>query len=208
MNISAFMLPQLARDSVSVNARIHGDLLKFHLPKSDKYIGLLQSQTLTRLAENFTITLSPLLQKPRDSIKSSSRQPRKVQMHIVIYGLQTDFDAVGRSLSDDSLYLQHPSQIDDGVPYKNPHFLLPPGFEMPDLRSTTTEPSPRLTYTDDCGDHLDRKQMNEVLQTFDSASGPATYTNVGPSLRLKTQLQECVNLCMKLFVANFTRGTK
>lgn len=202
------MLPQLAQDSVPVNVRIHGDLLKFHLPKSDKYIGLLQSRTLARLAERFMVTFSPLLQRPREGIQSWRYRPRKVEMHIVIYGLQTDFDEVGCSLSDDGLYLQHPSQFDADVPYKNPQFLLPPGFEMPDLKFTTIKSCPRLTVSDENSDHFNQKQMDEVLQTFDRASGPATYTKFGPSRRLKTQLQECVNFCIKASLANITRGIK
>lgn len=202
MDMSASMLSKLTGDSIPVNARIHGDLLKFHLPKSDNYVGLLQSRALTRLAENFEVSFSPVLQKPGEDTKPSIYGPRKVKMHIVIYGILTEFDAVGSSLSDDGLYLQHPSQFDDSVPYQNPHFLLPPGFEMPNHKSTKIVHCPSLTDTDDCGDHLDRKKLHAVLRTFDCANGPATYTKFGPSLRLKTQLQEYATLCLIINSAN------
>ncbi|KAJ5740688.1 Helicase C-terminal [Penicillium malachiteum] len=194
INVPVSRVPTLPADYVPVNVRIYGDLLKFHLGTiSNQYIGLIQSETLGQISKQFSVTFLSFLPEPSKPLKLNNRDRiGNVDIHIVIYGIQSECDAVGSILSDDGLYLQHPVQINEGVSYNNPHFLLPPGYEMPDISSKATETSSDLVFMNDIAEDgpLDRKQMEAVFQTFDNVSGPSTYKTFGQSPRLKTKLEE------------------
>jgi hypothetical protein len=171
-----------------MTTRICGSLLKLYYEASDKYAGLVDSPTLSRLGQDFTATLAATFIAPaREKEQKQQLRPRQVTVEIVIYGLRKDMDAVGNFLSKDGLYLQHPKECDTRVPYVNPQYWVRPGSRMPKVEGITFEAASRSTS---CKELLDETRTSQLLQLFDCANGPSTFSEVRPSLRLRTHLQE------------------
>jgi hypothetical protein len=173
---------------VPITVRICGSLLKLYFEASNKFAGLIEEPTLSKLVQDFSVTLVAALtasqrkEKKRESIPSKERT-----VHIVIYGLLREMDAVGNFLSDHGHYLQHPSEYDTRVDYVNPQYLIRPGSQMPRLGGVRFTTVSKLTS---CKEVLDENATNQLLQVFDSANGPNIFSEIMLSPRLRTCLQE------------------
>jgi hypothetical protein len=171
-----------------VTIRICGSLLKLYFEASNTYAGLIEAPALNILVQDFSVTLVATItalqrkEKKRESIPSKERT-----VHIVVYGLLREMDAVGNFLSDHGHYLQHPSEYDTRVGYVNPHYLLRPGSQMPRLDGVTSTPVSKFASFKEI---LDENATNQLLQVFDSASGPNMFPEIRPSPRLYACLQE------------------
>lgn len=71
---------------------------------------------------------------PSSVESETSKQPNRarqgtpklhLELFIILYGLPTAFDNVGKFTATCNLYLQHPKHCNRNVPYKNPHCLTP-----------------------------------------------------------------------------------
>ena len=171
-----------------MTTRICGSLLKLYYEASNKYAGLVDSPTLSRLRQDFTTTLAATFIAPaKEKEQKQQLRTRQSTVEIVIYGLRKDMDAVGHVLCEDGLYLQHPKECDTSVDYVNPQYWVRSGSQMPKVEGMTFEAASRSTS---CKELLDETRTNQLLQLFDCANGPTTFSEVRPSARLRTCLQE------------------
>jgi hypothetical protein len=163
-------------------------LLKLYYESSNKYAGLVDSPTLSRLTQDFSVTLAATFITP-EKVKEQKHQlrPREVTIEIVIYGLRKDMDIVGNLLSEGCLYLQHPMECDTRTAYVNPQYWVRPGSQMPKVEGMTFAAASRSTSSKEL---LDEMGTNQLLQLFDCANGPTIFSEVKPSPRLRTRLQE------------------
>jgi hypothetical protein len=188
LKVSCSTKPEGTASRMPVTTRICGSLLKFYYEVSNKYAGLADSPTLSRLRQDFTATLAATFIAPeREKEQKQQLRTRQITVEIVIYGLREDMDAVGNFLSKDGLYLQHPKECDTRVAYVNPQYWVRPGSQMPKVEGMAFEAASKPTS---CNELLDETRTNQLLQLFDCANGPTTFSEVRPSPRLRTHLQE------------------
>jgi hypothetical protein len=96
------------------------------------------------------------------------------------------YKIIGGFLSDSEIFLQHPQNYDNSVPYDNPHYLVRPGYSLstPEvlvrLRGSP-KPSPILSE--------ENPLKAQVLQVFDYAQGPQIYSEVSASSQISTPLK-------------------
>ncbi|MCJ1307332.1 hypothetical protein MMC25_000978 [Agyrium rufum] len=179
---------------VPVDIKTRGDLIILYFQDSQKYAGLLNVPVLDKVLKTFTIDLNATLTSVRASKKLSSgmtkpTDARECSVRIVMYGMRIDGPAVGIMLSDANVFLQHPAAFECAttVVYSNPHYLLRPGSQMPDLEA--------LTITSEAKSSSQQAELNEVnkarlLRIFDCADLDLTNIpkTVKPSLRLQSTL--------------------
>ncbi|KAH0562185.1 hypothetical protein GP486_003119 [Trichoglossum hirsutum] len=172
---------------IPMTIRICGSSLKLYYEVSNKYAALVDSPTLSKLIQDFAVTLAPTFIAPRKMEQKQQPRPREITVEIVIYGLRKDMDAVGDLLSDNCLYLQHPKECDPDTAYVNPQYWLRPGSQMPKVEGITLA---TVSGSTSCKELLDEVHTNQLLQLFDCANGPTKFSEVGQSLRLRTDLQD------------------
>lgn len=179
----------------------HGGILKLSFKSSGNYAGIVNSEPLARLLRDFSIQTAAKFQFPD---KNSKRPTAKkdvtrfkpadsslqLRVRLVICGLMSEKDAVSELMSDNDLFFQHPLPIElSSLPYSNPHFLVRPGSQMPDLA--------QLSVTAGSSDVLPAETIDDVskarlMRVFDLASDPMGFIDVKPSPRLKSPLKRCV----------------
>ncbi|KAH0541601.1 hypothetical protein FGG08_003949 [Glutinoglossum americanum] len=173
---------------IPLSTQMCGSLLKFYYEVSNKYAGLVDSPTLSRLNQDFLVTLAATLIAPKREKEQKQRlRPREIAVEIVIYGFHEDMDAVGNSLSEGCLYLQHPKEWDTRVVYVNPQYWIRPGSQMPKVEGMSFVAASSFAP---CRESLDETRTNQLLRLFDCANGPTIYSEVRPSHRLRTHLQD------------------
>lgn len=173
---------------VPITIRICGSLLKLYFEASNTYAGLIDAPTLSKLVQSFSVTLVATLTAPQRKEKKCESIPSNERtVHIVIYGLLREMDAVGNFLSDGGHYLQHPSEYDTRLDYVNPQYLVRPGSPMPRLDGVAFTTVSKFSS---CKEILDENVTNQLLHVFDSANGPNMFSEIRPSPRLRTCLQE------------------
>ncbi|KAK4182730.1 SNF2 family N-terminal domain-containing protein [Podospora australis] len=159
---------------VPVKVQPFGDMLKLTYQDTDSYAGVISNSVLSE---------SEPKQKA-DKLNSSSTIERQVR--IVILGLSQDSSVVGDLLSDANLFLQHPSatELPTRVSYHNPHYLLRPGAQIPDLedlpladdeRTDSAKQGPRTKWKGNAG-VIDGAQFPTLW--VPAASEPQGYRHV------------------------------
>ncbi|KAK0630427.1 SNF2 family N-terminal domain-containing protein [Bombardia bombarda] len=160
-----------------VNITVYGNMLKLYA--GDKYAGIINSQALAVLSRDFSVQFRGILvTTPTTKSKQNQREetlqlPRECVARVTIFGLKTESLAVGDILSAADLYLQHPSFTEYhglSAPYSNPHYLLRPGAEMPNLQQlwiSSGESSNKLLKKKE----LDQSSKNRFMDIFDAADG-------------------------------------
>jgi hypothetical protein len=182
---------------VPVSIAAYGDMLKLFFQDSKKYAGLLNSPALSVLLENRHIQLDATLIAPPDKKNQGSKKvreqktssPRECPVRIIVYGLASERIAVGNILSDADLYLQHPSpcEYDRHVEYINPHYLLRPGSQMPELEDLSINSASGAQKPSEPLDEVNRSRFIRIFDLANEVGGPLT---VKPSHRLRSILQE------------------
>lgn len=139
----------------------------------------LQEQVTIRLTANIALTET---RRASQYLGSTLR--------LVLYGLMTDKNFVAKFLSDNDIYLQHPSisECDADIPYFNPQYFLGPGGSMPALECLTV--SKRGRPGDKKQDSLTEVEKGRLLQIFESAHDPDVRFSTRPSSRLQSVLKE------------------
>lgn len=183
-------------NSVPVSIAAYGDMLKLSFQDSNKYAGLINSPTLSKLLKECRIQLNATLAAPENSQDKASKAKKSYQadstreclVRIVIYGLASERATVGVLLSDAGLYLQHPSQseYDRNVEYINPQFLLRPGAHMPELEQLSINAS---STKQNSSESWDEANKSRVLRIFDLANEAVSSVTIKPSSRLRSTLQ-------------------
>lgn len=175
----------------------YGDMLKLSFQDSNKYAGLITLSALITLFKDPGIQLNATLIAPhgrkvpdlkKAKIHATSLS-RECPVRIIVYGIASQRFAIGNLLSDAGVYLQHPSvqEYDRNVKYINPHYLIRPGAQMPDLE--------QLSINSDAGvekpaESLDEVNKSCVMCIFDLANEVGSLRTVEPSRRLQSTLQE------------------
>lgn len=165
---------------------------------ANRNVGLLNLPALGKLIREFTVALSAKCEKVE--VKKDQRQSLGYQdtpVRIIIYGLHEDMNEIGNALSEGGLFLQHPTEGDASVPYKNPQFLMCPGTEMPQIKNLANGSLSTVTTMDQCSDE---KWASEIFQTFETVDGPAEFDPVEPSPRLRAKLKEYVKWPWSIFI--------
>jgi hypothetical protein len=166
----------------------YGELFKLHLAASNKYVGLFESTALNQISSRFRVKLVAIIRNCKDNTKKKrSLKSIEIEVEVVIYSIRSDADAIGNFLSDDELYLQHPTDYDSRFPYFNPQYLLRPGAEMPRAQDAGQITSSDSSSGDDV---LNEKRTIQMLQVFNHANGPLVFSKASESPRLVTSLQE------------------
>lgn len=175
---------------IPVTLMPYGDLFRLHLVESNRYAGLIESATLNKITSRFSVRLMVMIRNCKEKIKKShSSKPTDVDVEVVIYGFRRDADSIGNLLSEDEIYLQHPTEHDHRFVYFNPQYLLRPGSEMPRVQDMDHIMSSNSSSEDDI---LDEKRTIQTLQVFNYANGPVVFSRASESRRLITPLQEQV----------------
>lgn len=171
-----------------MNVQVLGDVLKLFGGHPNHHVGLLNSPPLGKLAREFTVTFSAKCEKTKETKdKRQSLGYKDTLVHIVLYGLHEDLNAVGNALSEGGLFLQHPTQCDASVPYRNPQYLISPGTEMPQIEDLANGSLSTMTIVNQS---LDKERTSEVFQAFETVDGPARFAPAEQSPRLRTNLKE------------------
>ena len=176
-----------------------GDMLKLSFQDSNKYAGLVISAALSTLLNDRSIQLNATLTAPhnkRDQISEKTRinstyLPQDSSVRIIVYGLASEKVAVGNILSDAGLFLQHPlsNEYDRHVTYINPHYLLRPGSQMPELEQLSTNADSGAPNSPDA---LDEANKNRFMNIFDHANETDVSLIIKPNYRLRTTLEKYV----------------
>jgi hypothetical protein len=176
-----------------ITLKIYDEMAVYHVP-SLKCRGCLDhdtGQTLAALSRNHSMIFQAFLdEKPPISKRNTSNDGPSLL--ITLYGFRQDRDAVGTLLSENKLFLQQPRTFDPSTVYFNPQYLLRPGAEF------------NLAAQGDSKSSIPEKKMSEaikhqMLRVFDSAAGPATFSEMQGSKRLITCLKLYANLGTFIF---------
>jgi len=178
--------------AATANISLFGDVLKLSFRDTGKYGGLVASEPLAKVMRDFSVLLTasvlppknPAGKKPKDDLQHPEAN---VLVRVLVYGLISEKDAVGCFLSDHDLFFQHPlpSELDNSVPYLNPHYLLPPGSQMPDLERLSLCDSKNSTPVEVLGDVAKAR----LMRVFDIAYDPELTIEAKPSQRLRSTLK-------------------
>ena len=181
------------KKATALTVALLGNVLKLSFQDTGKYAGLITSEPLGRLVSDFSVALTArILPTERQSEKRSKKNADslkvEVPVRVLVHGLMAQKDAVARFLSDHDLFFQHPFQdeLHSSVPYFNPHYLLRPGAEMPDLSRLSllcgfTNRTPAEVLSD--------VAKAQLMRVFDLAYDPGESITAKPSPRLRTTLQ-------------------
>lgn len=175
MNSSAYIDQKLLLD---VSLTVSGEITLVHNKTSGTYLGILDFETgkaLGHLSDHHRVhfvAFVPARRKENHRTGASNA----CDIHIIVYGLREELDAVGTSLADDEVYLQHPNAHDEAVLYDNPHYLKRPGSEIEISELPISQTNRQLS-------------SDKIASIFDSARGPHIWSEVSVSLRLQTPLK-------------------
>ena len=179
-----------------VKIRPCGDILKLYFQDTNKYAGLLALPALCSLLHNFLVDFSAtLIASPS---KPSPTRVRNIKVgaathecsvRIIVYGLKSEKSAVGKSLSNSSLYLQHPSATEcrPDAEYCNPHYLVRPGCQLPELEELSISSA---TRTKEASETLNEAEKSKLLRVFDATEDFGVASQLIASPRLRSTLKE------------------
>jgi hypothetical protein len=177
-----------------ITLKIYDEMVMVHHAQTLKCGGCLDhdtGQTLASLSRNYSMMFQAFLDEKTSIIKRNTSNDG-LSLLITLYGFRQDSDAVGTLLSENKLYLQRPSTFNPSTVYFNPQYLLRPGAEF------------NLAAQGDSQSSIPEKKMGEairhqILRVFDSAAGPATFSEMQGSKRLITHLKLYANLETSFF---------
>ena len=173
---------------LSVSLSAYGDLIVVRLEETQMWLGLLDYDTgkaVNRLLSQYSVHLVSFIPIDRRTDKygfTLTDQSPTHQVHAIIYGTFEELGAIGGMLSDEGIFLQHPTFIDSHTTYENPHYLRRPDtdIEIPAaLGSYSHAKIVNLT-------------ADKLEQLFESAQGPQTFSEVRVSPRLRSILKRYV----------------
>jgi hypothetical protein len=200
-----------APESAPVRISCLNNVLNLRYEDTGKPAGMLISETLARLMKEHSVTLAASI-GPEDGRRSnlpgiSQFAVRVRPLRIIVYGFLPEKDNVADLLDEGGLFLQCPEdfEYDKRAKYLNPMYLLPPGKDMPRIRSPSTTGGPRNR-----DDSVDQEELGEVersrmLRIFDEANGAAENSMLGlkQSTRIISTLKEYVMITNLSTAHNF-----
>ena len=194
LRVSSATLETIPAGRAIVKLNVQGPMTTVHsVHQSGKndYMGLLDQETASTLEQicqehDVDIRAYILHDRKSDSKNGSVTWGADIPIYIVLFGHSQDSELIGQSLSESSIFLQHPRYKGDLELYKNPQYLLAPGEEYPKIDCIDADSS--SSWNDPLSE---RATLNEIRldSIFDSARGPEEYSFIEPSPRLCTKLQ-------------------
>lgn len=159
--------------NIPVLLRFLQSLTTVHLP-SGEYIGLLDSRSskgLTQLLVLPSIRLQAFLPQSQGTIDRINKSPIQSRppptlVYINLYGPMHCGDSVGKILSNNEIFLQHPKFIEKHLEYKNPHY-----FTGPTDSSISESPAPQLSTIEDEVKALFEVGVDSLFSEIDRARG-------------------------------------
>lgn len=148
---------------------------------SNTYLGILDFDTgkaLGHLSDHHHVRYVASIpdEQKKNGANFKTRNSSSCDFHVIVYGFREESDAVGKTLTNDKVYLQHPHAHDELIPYDNPQYLKIPGSEIDISRVVQLQKTQPLA-------------TSIIPSIFDSAQGPHTWSEVSASRRLKTKLK-------------------
>ncbi|KAF5532217.1 SNF2 family domain-containing protein [Fusarium mexicanum] len=192
------------QECTPVTLDFEGRLLRVREQNSNRRIAVVVSNALFRLVNEFAVTLTAnVCGKKPPVVYTSMKKGQTVSemdgikfcsLRIVIYGFLLQKDQISAILAQDELFLQHPgkNEFDRNVKYLNPHYLLPPGQNMPEVEKLTTYACcPRWSsHSRELQTSMPEHEQNQILQIFNTTYQPISDLNtIETSPRLVTGLK-------------------
>ncbi|WKT45258.1 Helicase superfamily 1/2, ATP-binding domain [Fusarium oxysporum f. sp. vasinfectum] len=163
----------------TVNLRQCGAILKLCTADTGAYAGIVTEVFPLELLDRPSVKLSALLTAP-------------AALRIIMFSHIEEAAEIGALLSNNDLFLQHPSPRDIEyfeleAEYFNPHYLITPGSRMPQMEDLAIEyndstSNPSLT--------LDEQKKGQLMGVFDTAADLSIRPTTDPSPRLQTSLKD------------------
>ncbi|EXK83340.1 hypothetical protein FOQG_12360 [Fusarium oxysporum f. sp. raphani 54005] len=163
----------------TVNLRQCGAILKLCMVDTGAYAGIVTEVFPLELLDRPSVKLSALLTAP-------------AALRIIMFSHIEEAAEIGALLSNNDLFLQHPSPRDIEyfeleAEYFNPHYLITPGSRMPQMEDLAIEyndstSNPSLT--------LDEQKKGQLMGVFDTAADLSIRPTTDPSPRLQTSLKD------------------
>ncbi|KAF5584312.1 helicase-like transcription factor [Fusarium pseudoanthophilum] len=164
---------------VMVNIRQCGDILKLRTVDTDTYAGVLDGSVPPDLLHRPSVKLNALLTAP-------------ASLRVTILSHIDEATEIGSLLSNNQLFLQHPSPRDIEyfeleMEYFNPQFLVTPGSRMPQLEDLAIEYNEIISNASLA---LDDQKKGQLIGIFDTAADLPIQPTTEPSPRLQTRLKD------------------
>ncbi|RBA14862.1 hypothetical protein FPRO05_13078 [Fusarium proliferatum] len=195
---------ELPQECTPVEIDFEGKLLRVRKQNSNRQIALVVSNALSRLVNEFSVTLTAnICGKKPPIVYTSNKKGQTVSemdivkfcsLRVIVYGFLLQKDNISAILAQEELFLQHPgkTEFDRNVKYLNPHYLLPPGQSMLEVeRLTTYVCCPRWSsQSRELQTSMSEHQQSQILQIFNTASQPnCDFKTIKTSPRLVTKLK-------------------
>ncbi|KAF5542807.1 SNF2 family domain-containing protein [Fusarium phyllophilum] len=192
------------QECTPVTLEFDGILLRVREKDSNRRIAVVVSNALFRLVKEFAVTLTanvcgkkpPIVYTSKEKVQTVSEMDgiKFCSLRIVVYGFLRQKDEISAVLAQDELFLQHPgkTEFDRNVKYLNPHYLLPPGQNMPEVdRLTTYACCPRWSLKSrELQTSMPDQEQSQILQIFNTTYQPNSgLKTIEASLRLATKLK-------------------
>ncbi|KUJ17015.1 uncharacterized protein LY89DRAFT_616746 [Mollisia scopiformis] len=187
--------------SVPVNLKPFGGIFMLQSQNSGAHVGILSNSGLVnalrqlRLKLDATVRISEIKGiresgKPKMKKFAPATAAREYSIRIILYGLRDDKVAMGSLLSDAGFFLQHPyaTEIISEVQYDNPHYLLRPGAEMPELEHLHLDIVDHSSAQTEPGNEISKSRFLKIFETAGADWGTVTAPNMSLSPRLRSPL--------------------
>ncbi len=170
-----------APESAPVQINCVSNVLNLRYEDTGISAGMLVSEPLARLMKEHSVTLAASIgtengrgSHPPGKSRYAFDGIRVRPVRIIVYGFLTNKDDVANLLDEGGLFLQYPeeSEYDSRVKYLNPMYLLPPGQDMPKIRSPSNAGGPRNRDNSVDQEELGEVGRSRMQRIFDEASGP------------------------------------
>ncbi|KAJ3541976.1 hypothetical protein NM208_g3367 [Fusarium decemcellulare] len=185
-------------------------LVRVYLKNSSERIGVVLSDALCRLVDEFAVTLTATAcrkkQRVFDTRESTERAINKINsvnfcsLRIICYGFLQQSHDVADILAKGGLFLQHPgaTEFDRAVKYLNPQYLLPPGEDMPDIEklSIYTCCAGRFGSSRDALGELEQSQICKIFNTIYEDDRAIAAIEQSPRLSTKLKRHQIEALTM------------
>ncbi|KAF4502251.1 helicase-like transcription factor [Fusarium agapanthi] len=163
----------------TVTLRECGSIIKLSIADTGAYAGILKALFPPGLLHRPSMKLNAVLTAP-------------ASLRVIILSHIDEAAEIGTILSNNDLFLQHPSPRDIEyfeleVEYFNPHYLVIPGSCMPQLEDHAIE---YKDSTSSASLALDDQKKGQLIGIFDTAADLSIRPTTKPSLRLQTRLKD------------------
>lgn len=198
--MSSFTQEDASR-SIPVDLKPFGNYFILRTRASDRHAGIFDNSELIKILGQFSLRLDTTLLIPETmglkqpmNTKSKSHDSafpvENYRLRIVLHGLKSDGESIGKLLADAGFFLQHPSAAEllPDVEYDNPHFLLQFGEKMPKVEDLSMEIGGDAPSQEEMDDGT---RSSNPVQIFESAANDGvqvTHLTVTPSPRLRSVL--------------------